>query len=284
MRGNVPQFEMVAPHTLDEVLARLSAEPGVWKPFAGGTDLMVLLEAGHLGHRKYLSLWGLSGLDRIEVSETQVAIGALATYTDVLASPVLAAEFPNLGAAARETGAIAIQNRGTIGGNIANASPAADTPPSLLVYDAGLELISSRGLRVLPYAEFHLGYKKIQLRPDEIIHRVLLPRTTAGLSHYYRKVGTRKAQAISKVCFSGVIRRHADRIVEARIGLGSVSATPLRPRKTEALLAGKKIDSSLIAAAQAELAREISPIDDIRSDREYRLQVAKNLLGEFLSR
>jgi CO/xanthine dehydrogenase FAD-binding subunit len=282
MRGNIPQFDLLAPKTLDEVLTRLQSEPGVWRPFAGGTDLMVVLEAGHLKHTRYLSLWGIPGLSEIQVTDREVRIGALATYTDVLEHPVLAKEFPNLGAAARETGAIAIQNRGTVGGNIANASPAADTPPSLLIYEASLELLSKSGTRVVPYLEFHTGYKTTVMRADEIIRSVILPRTTQGLTHYYRKVGTRKAQAISKVCFSGVIQKKGDQILDLRMGLGSVAATPVRAQKTEAFLRGKRLESQLVSGAQAFLAQEITPIDDIRSNREYRLQVAKNLLAEFL--
>jgi CO/xanthine dehydrogenase FAD-binding subunit len=120
------------------------------------------------------------------------------------------------------------------------------------------------------------------MRADEIIRSVILPRTTQGLTHYYRKVGTRKAQAISKVCFSGVIQKKGDQILDLRMGLGSVAATPVRAQKTEAFLRGKRLESQLVSGAQAFLAQEITPIDDIRSNREYRLQVAKNLLAEFL--
>jgi CO/xanthine dehydrogenase FAD-binding subunit len=282
VRGNIPQYEMIVPKTLSEVLARMSAEPGVWRPFAGGTDLMVLLESGVLAHRKYISLWGIPGLETIEVSATQVSIGALATYTDIATHPVIQSEFPNLVAAARETGAWAIQNRGTIGGNIGNASPAADTPPSLLIYDARLELISSRGTRSIPYSEFHLGYKKTALAVDEIIHRVLIPRSAKPLTHYYRKVGTRKAQAISKVCFSGLIEKSGATVADVRIGLGSVAAMPIRAMKTEAALRGKALDAATLETAKRTLAAEITPIDDIRSTAEYRLQVAQNLLEEFL--
>lgn len=225
MRGNLPKFEITAPKTLPEALAQVAAGA---RPFAGGTDLMVVIEAGMLKPAKFVSLWGIAGLNRIEVTDAHVAIGALATYTDILEHPVLAQEFPNLGAASRETGALAIQNRGTIGGNIANASPAADTPPSLLIYNAEIELISSKGTRVVPYAGFHTGYKKTVMNPDEIIHRVLIPRTGFKLSHYYRKVGTRKAQAISKVCFSGCIAKQDEVVSDVRIGLGSVAAMPIR--------------------------------------------------------
>ncbi len=279
MRGNLPQFEITAPKTLSEALAQVAAGA---RPFAGGTDLMVVIEAGMLKPAKFVSLWGIAGLNRIEVTDSHVAIGALATYTDILEHPVLAKEFPNLGAASRETGALAIQNRGTIGGNIANASPAADTPPSLLIYNAEIELISFKGTRVVPYAGFHTGYKKTVMNPDEIIHRVLIPRTAGQLRHYYRKVGTRKAQAISKVCFSGCIARQGEFISDVRIGLGSVAAMPIRIPQVEAFLKGKKIDAATISGAQSVLAQEIRPIDDIRSNQGYRMQVAKNLLAEFL--
>jgi CO/xanthine dehydrogenase FAD-binding subunit len=282
VRANIPQYEMIAPKTLAGVLSRLSSEAGVWRPFAGGTDLMVLFASGHLPHRKYVSLWGIPGLEKIEVTKDALILGALATYTDIANHPTVQSEFPNLAASARETGAWAIQNRGTIGGNIANASPAADTPPSLLVYDAAIELISVRGARVIPYSEFHLGYKRTALGVDEIIHRVILPRTTDTLSHYYRKVGTRKAQAISKVCFSGVLQKSGAVLNDVRIGLGSVSATPIRAKKTEVVLRGKALDRALLEQARVSLASEITPIDDIRSTAEYRQRVAQNLLEEFL--
>lgn len=279
MRGNLPQFEITAPQSLREALAQVAQGA---RPFAGGTDLMVVIEAGMQKPAKFVSLWGIPGLNRIEVTDSQVAIGALATYTDILEHPVLRAEFPNLGAAARETGALAIQNRGTMGGNIANASPAADTPPSLLIYDAQIELISSEGTRAVPYASFHTAYKKTVMLPGEVIHRVLLPRSGGVARHYYRKVGTRKAQSISKVCFSGLLSKKGDTMTDVRIGLGAVAPVPYRALKTESFLRGKTLNAATIAGAQAELASEITPIDDIRSNSRYRLQVAKNLLAEFL--
>ena len=141
----------------------LADEPGMWRPFAGGTDLMVLLEAGKLPPGKYVSLWGLTELGGIAVATDTVTLGALTTYAEVLGHPVLRSEFPLLCRAAEQTGGVATQNRGTLGGNIANASPAADTPPALLVYDAELELVSARGSRRVPYDRFHTGYKVMDL-------------------------------------------------------------------------------------------------------------------------
>ncbi len=157
MRSYLPAYDLQAPRSLPEALALLEREPGVWKAFAGDTDLMVLFEAGALSYRKFLGLWRLSELKDIEVTAEQVTLGALTTYSQVLGNATLQREFPLLCQAARETGGVATQNRGTLGGNIANASPAADSPPALLVYDAELELVSARGSRWVPYRVFTPG-------------------------------------------------------------------------------------------------------------------------------
>jgi CO/xanthine dehydrogenase FAD-binding subunit len=187
-----------------------------------------------------------------------------------------------LGRAAAETGSVATQNRGTLGGNIANASPAADSPPALLVYDAEIELVSAKGSRWLPYRSFHTGYKKMTMRPDELIRAIRLRRATNDWRHYYRKVGTRRAQAISKVCFAGAARVEDGRIADIHIALGSVAPTPLRVTETENLLRGQRPATATLNAAQATLASEIAPIDDMRSTARYRRRVAQNLLAEFL--
>ena len=271
------------PRSLADALALLKSEPGIWKPFAGGTDLMVLLEAGRLVHRNYVNIWGLDELRGIDVTDSHVTLGALTTYTEVQAHPILQNEFPMLCQAASETGGLAIQNRGTLGGNIANASPAADSPPALLVYDAEIELVSAGGSRWLPYNGFHTGYKQMGIAADELLARIRLPRNTRGASHYYRKVGTRKAQAISKVCFAGLARIDRGHIEDVRIAVGSVAPIIVRCVETENTLRGRAGGAETTQAACASLSREISPIDDIRSTANYRLQVAKNLLTDFLS-
>src|SRR5881392_3475700 len=195
MRGHIPSYKFVSPANVGEALNALSGEPGVWRPFAGGTDLMVLLEAGKLPHKNYLNIWHLEELRGIEVNDSYVTLGALTTYTEVHNHEILRAEFPMLCQAAKETGGIAIQNRGTLGGNIINASPAADSPPALLAYAAELELVSKHGERRIPYFKFHTGYKQMDMRPNELLRAIRLPRVSNQLTHYYRKVGTRKAQA-----------------------------------------------------------------------------------------
>ena len=282
MRAAIPNYQLVTPTSLPEALAALAREPGVWQPFAGGTDLMVLLESGKLPHKNYLNIWNLASLRGIEVSTEHVTLGALTTYTEVQSHPILREEFPMLCQAASETGGLAIQNRGTLGGNIANASPAADSPPALLAYNAELELLSVRGSRWVPYQSFHTGYKQTIMQPDELLARIRLPRQPGKLTHFYRKVGTRKAQAISKICLAATARVYEGTVDHIRIAFGSVAPVPLRCRKTEAVLQGATLDESLIAKVRAELSREIVPIDDIRSTRDYRLRVSLNVLEDFL--
>ena len=283
MRAYLPDYELKTPRDLGHALEVLAEEPGVWRPFAGGTDLMVLFEAGKLSHKRFLNIWNLKELRGIEVTAEHVTLGALTTYTDVQSNEILRSEFPMLCQAASETGGLAIQNRGTLGGNIVNASPAADSPPALLVYDAQLELVSASGSRWLSYQGFHTGYKEMTMRPEELLGRIRLPRTEGNhLSQYYRKVGTRKAQAISKICFAGAARVEGGRIEDIRIALGSVAPTVVRLTKTERLLKEQKLDASVIRTARESLSQEIVPIDDIRSTARYRLRVAANLLEDFL--
>lgn len=282
MRAFIPQYQLLTPKALGEALSVLASEPGVWQPFAGGTDLMVLLESGKLPHKNYLNIWNLAELRGITATTDHITLGALTTYTEVQSNPVLRKEFPMLCQAASETGGLAIQNRGTLGGNIANASPAADSPPALLAYNAELELLSVRGSRWVPYQSFHTGYKKMIMEPDELLARVRLPRLWPDLHHYYRKVGTRKAQAISKVCLAATARVYEGTVDHVRLALGSVAPIPLRCIKTEDALRGARLEESIIEKAKGELAREIVPIDDIRSTKSYRLRVSLNLLEDFL--
>ncbi len=282
MKAYVPSYRLVSPASLGEALDVLAADDGMWRPFAGGTDLMVLLEAGKLPHKNYLNIWNLKELRGVEVTDQHVTLGALTTYTEVQQERVLQQEFPMLCQAASETGGLAIQNRGTLGGNIVNASPAADSPPALLVYDAELELVSLNQSRWVPYHGFHTGYKEMIIRPDELLTRIRLPRRREKLRHYYRKVGTRKAQAISKVCFAGTAQVRAETIEDLRIALGSVAPVPLRCVKTEDALRGSELNQATIDRARAVMADEIVPIDDIRSTSNYRHKVSLNLLADFL--
>ena len=281
MRAFLPDYQLRKAATLDEAVALLANEPGVWRPLAGGTDVMVQLGAGTLASRQHVSIWGIRELRRVDVDGEAVTLGALTTFSDILRHEVLRSEFPLLGRAAADTGGIANQNRGTIAGNIANASPAADTPPALLVYDAQLELTSVRGRRTVPYERFHTAYKQMNLAPDELITAVRLPRRRGWYQHY-RKVGARRAQAISKVCFAGAALLEAGRIADIRLAFGSVAPTVVRAFDTEAMLRGARVDDASVDRAGAALAAELRPIDDVRSTAAYRRQVAVNVLREFL--
>lgn len=285
MRSNVIEYDLIAPATLPAALEALATDPGRYTPIAGGTELMVALAAGRLGQKHLLSINHLRELRFIDVTAKELVLGAGTTFTDIRKHSVIAKDFPLLAQAASWTGSIANQNRGTLGGNIVNASPAADSPPALLVYDATVTLISARGARTLPYCDFHLSYKKSVLAPDELLFSVHLERRFAGCRSYIRKVGTRNAQAISKVALAGLAWMDDGdprRIQDIRIGAASLRETPARCIAVEQALLNQPVTAETIAAARAALATEARPIDDIRSTAKYRAAVAANLLEEFL--
>lgn len=284
MRSDPADYELVAPGNLPDVVALLSDQPGEWLPIAGGTDVMVQYAAGKLVGRKLVSLWNLPELRQIELAESELRIGATCTYSQIRAHEVVKSEFSLLASAASWTGGIANQNRGTLGGNIVNASPAADSLPALLVYEAELILVSTRGERRIPYVDFHKGYKKTQLASDELIRAICLPRRFSGYISYSRKVGARNAQAISKVCVAALGRLSNGLVNEVRIAAGSIAPVPLRLRETERVVRGKTVDGALIQVAKKTAAGEIQPIDDIRSTAAYRSAVLGNLIAEFLQK
>lgn len=267
------------PRNLKAALAMLAAEPTL-TPIAGCTDVMVGLHFGTSNHRRFIDLWPLHELRGITAGGAGkagragkagqgVRIGALTTYTEIIASPIIRKRVPMLVAAAREIGGAQVQNRGTLGGNIANGSPAGDTLPVLAAADARVVLRSTGGERRVPFNEFYTGYRTSVRRADELITAVEIPEIEGR--QWWRKVGTRRAQAISKIMMAGVRGPHV------RVALGSVGPTVLLATGAAEVLA----NGGSCAAAQAALAREITPIDDVRSTGEYRLQVAANLLAEF---
>jgi CO/xanthine dehydrogenase FAD-binding subunit len=268
MKGIVSSLELVEPRSLEHALRLLREAPPL-TPLAGCTDLYVLLNFGTLAERRFLNLWKLNALRRIELRADVLAIGALATYSQIIRSRHVRQRLPMLIAAAREIGGVQVQNRGTIGGNIANASPAADTLPVLAAADATIVLRSMDGERRVRCTEFYTGYRTTVMRPDELITAVEVAPIDGR--QWFRKAGTRAAQAISKVVMAGV------RTAAPRIALGSVAPVVVRLPRTEACLAqGGSIDE----AAQL-LEQEIQPIDDVRSTAAYRRRVAVNLLRRF---
>jgi xanthine dehydrogenase small subunit len=263
--------KLLDPKSLGDALKMLRDE-GPLTPMAGCTDLYVSLNFGTLRDTRFLNLWRLDALRAIEARGDVLSIGALATHADLIRSPLVRTRLPMLAAAAREVGGVQIQNRGTIGGNVANASPAGDTLPVLAVAEAIVVLRSAAGTRRVPFNAFYTGYRETVRRPDELITGFEIPRVTGP--QYFRKVGTRAAQAISKVVVAASGRD------PLRLALGSVAPTVLRASRTEAALAA----GASLEDAQRTLAAEIAPIDDIRSTAEYRRRVAVNVLALVLER
>lgn len=267
MKLNVAELDVRTPRSLTHALELLRDEPRT--PLAGTTDLFVELNFGTLKPRHFLDIWPLDELREITEQGEMLVLGALASFTSLIGSPLVQRRLPMLVEAARLVGGIQIQNRGTLGGNIANASPAGDSLPVLAAADAVLLLRSHSGERRVPFNEFYTGYRKSVLRPDELIVAVLVPPVEG--TQFFRKVGTRAALAISKVVMAAV------RGPTPRIAFGSVAPTVIRARRTEAALAG----GESLEAALAVLSEELAPIDDLRSTASYRRQVAANLVRRF---
>ena len=282
MRGDPEAHELIAPGSLDGVLSLLASEPGQWTPIAGGTELMVAHAAGRLAARKLVSLWGIPDLRFIRIEPDRAIIGAGATFRDLREDPSVSVEFPLLAKAAAWVGSIANQCRATLGGNLANGSPAADSSPPLLAYDAKVDLVSLRGSRLVPYAGFHTGYKQNVLAPDELLCAVHLPRRFDRHRQYLRKVGTRRAMAISKSALAGCALIEQGVVQEIRIAAASVAAFPTRLYRAEDAICGQSVSPETIRNARAAALAEIVPIDDIRSTATYRRLVTVNLLQEFL--
>jgi CO/xanthine dehydrogenase FAD-binding subunit len=243
-------------------------------PLAGATDLYVAVNAGTLESTRFLNLWNLESLRRIRLDREVLSIGALATYSAIIRSRLVRQRLPMLVSAAREVGGIQIQNRGTLGGNVANGSPAGDTLPVLAVAGAVVVLQSLTGERRVRFADFYTGYRQNVRRPDELIVALEFPPVEG--TQWFRKIGTRAAQAISKVVMAAVRAPHP------RIALGSVAPTVIRLSRTEAVLgsAGSQAGEFPDAAVDA-LNQDIHPIDDLRSTARYRGAVAANLLRRF---
>ena len=282
MRGNADAHELIAPGSLTGVLELLASAPGEWTPIAGGTELMVAFAAGRLGARKLVNLWGIPDLRFIETSADSIIIGACTTFLDLRAHADLTSELPLIAKSASWIGSVANQSRATLGGNLVNGSPAADSSPALLVYDAEIEMVSRRGRRRIPYAEFHTGYKRNVMAADELLYAVRLPRRFAHHRQYLRKVGTRRAMAVSKVAMAATALLQDGVVSEIRLAAASLAPFPARLYKTEAALLGQPVTRETIQAARRALLAEVQPIDDIRSTAEYRRRVAANLIEEFL--
>jgi CO/xanthine dehydrogenase FAD-binding subunit len=270
-----------SPGSLDEAYQLLAARDG-WRPIAGGTDVMVQI-TGEIAPppERVLDLWRLDELRGINKEDGAIVLGALTTYTDIRRSQLCRELLPALVEAAATIGAAQIQNRGTLGGNIVNASPAGDTLPLLLAADAEIVLGSDSGERTVKAADFWPAYRRTACREDELVTRVRIP-VPEGREVRFRKVGTRRAQAISKVVMALAWRPDAGVWRDVRLGLGSVAATPIRARETERVLEGAAPRAETADHAAATIANEIKPIDDVRSTADYRRVVTARVLHRLL--
>jgi xanthine dehydrogenase small subunit len=255
-----------------------------WRPIAGGTDLMVQV-TGEIGEppERVLDIWALDELRGISVEADALVLGALTTYTEIRRSPIVAEFLPALAEAAATIGAAQIQNRGTIGGNVINASPAGDTLPVLLACGAEMVLGSATGERTVAADDFWPAYRTTARRPDELLLRVRIP-LAADRQVRFRKVGTRRAQAISKVVMALAWRSTGDDrpCADVRLALGSVAETTVRARATEAVLEGARPTREVADDAAAALTAELKPIDDVRSSADYRRAVAGRVLHRLI--
>jgi xanthine dehydrogenase small subunit len=271
-----------SPTTLAEVYALLTERGRSIKVIAGGTDLMVLMNAHQLNDAEFLDIWRVNELRGITDDGDALRIGALSTYTQLIRSALIQPHVPSLVAASRTIGAIQIQNRGTIGGNVVNASPAGDSLPVLAAYDAEVEIGSGRGTRLVAFNRFYAGYRRTVLESDELVLAVRIPKLKKGERDFFWKVGTRRAQAISKTVMAARAQIANGRIESISIGVGSVAPTVIRVPQTERLLAGAALTSDLVDRARHLIAQEVAPITDLRSTEHYRRTVTGNVLAKFL--
>ena len=272
-----------SPATLDDAYAILAdREASGVTVLAGGTDLMVLANAHQLDAGDFIDIWRLNELRGIEDQGDTLRIGALTTYTQLIQSGLIREHAPSLVEASRTIGAIQIQNRGTIGGNVVNASPAGDSLPVLAAFDAEIEIGSSRGVRRVDFNHFYTGYRRTVLEPGELVLAVRMPKLRAGEHSFFFKVGTRRAQAISKVVMGARLSVDAGFVSSVSIAVGSVAPTVIRATRTEALLNSERLTEVLAARAQLSITEEVSPISDLRSTAHYRRTVTGNLLFKVL--
>src|SRR5262245_2401860 len=261
---------IVSPTKLEEVYELLAESGRRAKIIAGGTDLMVALNAGALDTEEFIDIWRLNELRGIDDEGETVRIGALTTYTQLIKSPLIQLSAPALVEASRTVGAVQIQNRGTIGGNIVNASPAGDSLPALAAFDAEVEIGNVRGVRRIAFNNFYTGYRQTVMEPDEILLAVRMRKLKANERSFFFKVGTRRAQAISKIVMAVKVGMTGAVINFISVALGSVAPTVIRARQTELLLTGALLDATIIEQARIMISRENAPITDLRSTEHHR--------------
>lgn len=274
-------MKVYSPTSLQEAYEILASTEA--KILAGGTNLMVLWNSNVAKlPQVVVDIWRMKMLAQIDDEGEVLRIGARCTYTQIINNPLTKNFAPALVDAARTIGAVQIQNRGTIGGNVVNASPAGDSLPVLVAFDAKVEIGSLRGVRTVALEQFYTGYRKTVLAADEMVTAILLPKQREDEVSKFYKIGTRAAQAISKVVMAARAVLQGGLIAAVGIGVGSVAPTVIRAKATEGVMLGRQIDDELVTAARRTMMNEVKPITDVRSTEFYRRTVSGNLVAKFL--
>jgi CO/xanthine dehydrogenase FAD-binding subunit len=274
-------MRVLAPTTLDEALAVRAAEPEA-VPLAGGTDLLVAWHSGDAPPPVVVTLSGIASLREIAWKGGRAEIGAGVRHAELADDERVRTAFPALAEAASVIGAPAVRNMGTIAGNLVTASPAADLPPVLLALDATVRLASTAGRRDVSIDRFFTGYRRVDVRPGELVVAISIPEPPAGSVVRFTKIGTRRAQSCAKLSLAARARLDGGRVADIRLAAGSVADVPLRLETVERLVAGVRLDPALAARAGAEAADSVRPIDDVRSTAAYRRAVLGRLVEDFL--
>ena len=272
-----------SPRTLDEALGLLQSATPETRVLAGGTDLMVELEIGRTRPDRIVDVWAIDELRGIERTPEGLRIGALTTCAELVSSPDVLSKFGILAAAADEVGAAQIKNRATLGGNLGTASPAADLNPVLCALDASVRLVSSAGAREYPAAEFLTGYRTTLRRPEELIESILLPDPAPGARSAFRKVGTRRAQSISKVVVAVTLEFDGDLVHAVRAFAGSIAERTIELSALQGLVGTRPDRAALVAAARESALTDARPMDDVRSTERYRRAVLARVLASSLA-
>lgn len=266
------------PRTLEQAVGLLKQYGAGARLLAGGTDLMVLYNRHKVAVDHLINLQAVPGLSGI-VNGDGIRIGAMTTHRKIELSELLREQATALPEASRTVGGVQIRNLGTLGGNLCNASPAADTVPALLALNAEVVLTGPEGERQLPLDQFVLGPRRTALQPGEILTAVWLPSPAPRTGSAFLKAGRRKAMEISLVCVAAAVTLAADgTCAEVRIGLGAVAPKGIRAAAAEAVLRGKPLTEENLRAAGRAAAAECSPISDVRGSAEYRRMLVEGMV------
>jgi len=278
----LPRFDLRQPRTLPEALTMLAGKDDAARPFAGGTNLIPDLRGGKERGRNFMSLAGVDGLRFIRCLDNRIEVGARTTVNDLFRSEDIRRDAPSLHASAKMFAGHMVRSAATVAGNLCYGSPSADLLPPLLCLDAEVTLASAGGARRLPLVQFNLGYKQTALKPDELMTQLSWARPGPGTVHVFYKIGMRRGDAISVVNAAVGLTLKGKACSHARIAMGSVAPTVVRAEKAEQLLAGREIDDRLIDEAAELAASAVSPIDDLRASRDYRLHTTRVLVRRLL--